>query len=141
MYSQTFCWLEGYRPRECGRVHILLQGRGGLENPQKRSGLLQLVFQTAPCRLFYVFFLVPYLQLTSFFLLRGDSVSSEIANAWKIRVLAHCVRKMDYKGKKLDGFSRDIRINFDGMTALAVLFAAARQQAGLGLLSCVLCYE
>ena len=73
------------------------------------------------------------------FFLRGDSVSSEIANAWKIRVLAHCVRKMDYKGKKLDGFSRDIRINFDGMTALAVLFVAAGQQAGLGLVSWLCC--
>ena len=35
----------------------------------------------------------------------------------------HAIRRQDYKGKKLDNVTRDIKLPFDALTSLAAFFA------------------
>ena len=56
---------------------------------------------------------------------RSDQCGFEIAAAWRVSLGIHMVRRADYKGKSSASMDNRIRLPFDSMSTVGVMYAAA----------------
>ena len=90
-------------------------------------GISQLVHEIVPWTFQFVrgFLVLSWflLWLVQICYLRGDTISASLMTAWNVAMDVHCIRRVDYKGKKLDHVARSVKLPFDALTCLAVFFA------------------
>ena len=53
---------------------------------------------------------------------RADQNGLELASAWKIALSSHVIRRLDYRGRSLAVTADRLRIPYDAMTTIGVLY-------------------
>lgn len=60
--------------------------------------------------------------------LRQELQGAQLADAWRVSLPVHFIRKEDYRGRKKTVLESRIRISFDALTTPGLLFSVLRQQ-------------
>ena len=55
--------------------------------------------------------------------LRQDLQGAQLADAWRVSLPVHLIRKQDYRGRKKTVLEDRIRISFDALTTPGLLFS------------------